>query len=132
VLHPWLAVVTHQEPELAAWRLLACIVEAFVKECEPQEDLRQAEQTLAWNQPDHVAFWLGYAVVDARAAAERWVAVQSLLQDRYNKGDLSCASLLGCAAERAERATQEAAAVCMQVAALCGHYGLPLPAGLEG
>jgi hypothetical protein len=71
-------------------------------------------------------------VVDARAAAERWLEVRSLLQDRYNKGDLSCASLLGCAVERAERATEAAAAVCMQVAAFCGQYGVPLPAGLEG
>ena len=132
VLSPWLAVVAHQEPELAAWRLRAGVVEAFAKECEPQEDLRQAEQALAWNMADSVAFWLSYAVVDARAVAARWVAVQSLLQDRYNKGDLSCASLLGCAVERAEQATQEAAAVLMQVAAFCGQYGLPLPAGLEG
>jgi hypothetical protein len=132
VLSPWLAVVAHQEPELSAWRLLAGVVEAFVKECEPHEDLRQAEQALAWNMADSVAFWLGYAVVDARWVAARWVAVQSLLQDRYNKGDLSCAPLLGCAAERAEQATEAAAAVCMQVAAFCGQYGVPLPAGLEG
>ncbi len=132
VLHPWLAVVASQEPSLSAWRLLAGVVEAFVKECEPQEDLRQAEQALAWNQLDSVAFWLGYAVVDARSSAARWVDVQSLLQGRYNQGDVSCASLLGCAAERAERATQEATAVSMQVAAFCGQYGLPLPAGLEG
>src|SRR6266487_144828 len=111
---------------------LAGVVEAFVKEYEPQEDLRQAEQALAWNQLDSVAFWLGYAVVDARSSAARWVDVQSLLQGRYNQGDVSCASLLGCAAERAERATQEATAVSMQVAAFCGQYGLPLPAGLEG
>ena len=130
VLSPWLAVVAHQEPSLAAWRLLACIVEAFVKECEPHEDLRQAEQALAWNMADSVAFWLGFAVVDARAAAERWAEVRSLLQDRYNLGDLSCVLLLGCAAERAEQATQAVAAVCMQVAALCGQYGVPLPAGL--
>ncbi len=132
MLRPWLAVVAHQEPELSAWRLLAGVVEAFVKECEPQEDLRHAEQSLVWNQPDSVAFWLGYAVVDARSATERWMVVQSLLQERYDKGDLSCASLLGCAAERVERATQEAAAVCMQVAALCGQYGLPLPEGALG
>jgi hypothetical protein len=131
VLHPWLAVVASQEPSLSAWRLLAGVVEAFVKECEPQEDLRQAEQVLAWGQLDSVAFWLGYAVVDARSAAARWVDVQSLLQERYGKGDLSCAPLLQCAAERAERATQEATAVSMQVAAFCGQYGVPLPAGLE-
>src|SRR5215467_5837702 len=83
VLAPWLVVVASQEPSLAAWRLLAAVVEAFVKECEPHEDLRQAEQTLAWNQPDSVAFWLGYAVVDAREAAERWEEVRSLLQKRY-------------------------------------------------
>jgi hypothetical protein len=131
VLQPWLAVVAYQEPELSAWRLLAGVVEAFVKECEPQEDLRQAEQALSWNQLDSVAFWLGFAVVDARSAAERWAEVRSLLQDRCNQGDLSCVPLLGCAAERAEQATQAAAAVCMQVAAFCGQYGLPLPAGLE-
>ena len=68
VLSPWLAVVAHQEPSFSAWRLLAGVVEAFVKECEPQEDLRQAEQALAWNQFDSVAFWLSFAVVDARAA----------------------------------------------------------------
>src|SRR5215471_2926350 len=105
-LAPWLSVVASAEPSLAAWRLLASVVEAFVKECEPQEDVHHAEQALAWDQPDSAAFWLGYAVVDARAVAARWVAVQSLLQDRYNKGDLSCASLLGCAVERAERATE--------------------------
>jgi hypothetical protein len=132
VLAPWLAVVAHQEPSFASWRLLAGIVEAFVKECEPHKDLRQAEQVLAWNQPDHVAFWLGYAVVDARAAADRWAEVQSLLQKRYEQGDLSCALLLGCAAERVERATEAATAVLAQVAALCGQYGLSLPAGLEG
>jgi hypothetical protein len=131
VLAPWLAVVANLQPELAAWRLLAGVVEAFVKECEPHEDLRQAEQTLAWNQPESVAFWLGFAVVDARAAAERWAEVQSLLQDRYNQGDLSCAPLLGCAAERSEQATQAAASVSMQVAAFCGQSGVPLPAGLE-
>ena len=132
VLQPWLAVVAHQEPSLSAWRLLAGVVEAFVEECEPQEDLRQAEQALAWNQLDSVAFWLSFAVVDARSVADHWAAVRSLLQERYNQGDLSCAPLLQCAAERAERATQEAMAVSMQVAAFCGQYGLPLPAGLEG
>ncbi len=132
VLQPWLAVVAHQEPSLSAWRLLAGVVEAFVEECEPQEDLRQAEQALAWNQLDSVAFWLSFAVVDARSVADHWAAVRSLLQERYNQGDLSCAPLLQCAAERAERATQEATAVSMQVAAFCGQYGLPLPAGLEG
>jgi hypothetical protein len=132
VLHPWLAVVAHQEPSLSAWRLLAGVVEAFVKECEPHEDLRQAQQVLAWGQLDSVAFWLGYAVVDARSAADHWAAVQSLLQKRYEQGDLSCVPLLGCAAERVERATQEAAAVSMQVVAFCGQYGLPLPACLEG
>jgi hypothetical protein len=131
VLSPWLAVVAHQEPSLASWRLLAGVVEAFVKECEPHEDLHHAEQSLVWNQPDSVAFWLGYAVVDARAAAARWEEMQSLLQERYNQGDLSCAPLLACAAERAERATQEAAAVSMQVATFCDQYGLPLPASLE-
>jgi hypothetical protein len=131
VLSPWLAVVAHQEAELSAWRLLACIVEAFVKECEPHEDLRQAEQVLAWNQPASVSFWLGFAVVDTRAAAERWAEVRSLLQERYNQGDLSCALLLGCAAERVERATEAAAAVSARVADFCGQYGLPLPAGLE-
>ncbi len=132
VLQPWLAVVAHQEPSLSAWRLLAGVVEAFVEECEPQEDLRQAEQALAWNQLDSVAFWLSFAVVDARSVADHWAAVRSLLQERYNQGDLSCAPLLQCAAERAERATQEATAVSMQVAAFCGQDGLPLPAGLEG
>jgi len=131
VLHPWLAVVAYQEPSLSAWRLLAGVVEAFVKECEPQEDLRHAEQTLAWEQLDNAAFLLGYAVVDARSAAARWEGVRSLLQERYTQGDLSCAPLLQCAAERAERATQEAAAVSMQVAAFCGQYGVPLPAALE-
>jgi len=129
VLAPWLAVVANLQPELASWRLLASVVEAFVKECEPHEDLRQAEQALVWNQPDHVAFWLGYAVVDARAVAARWVEVRSLLQDRHNKGDMSCASLLGCAAKRAERPTEAAAAVCMKVVAFCEHYGVPVPAG---
>jgi hypothetical protein len=132
VLSPWLAVVAQQEAELSAWRLLAAVVEAFVKECEPHEDLRQAEQALAWNQPESVAFWLGYAVVDARAAAARWEEVRSLLHKRYEQGDLFCAALLGCAAERAERATQEAMAVSVQVASFCGQYGVPLPAGLEG
>jgi hypothetical protein len=132
VLHPWLAVVAHQQPSLSVWRLLAAVVEAFVKECEPQEDLHHAEQSLAWNQPDSVAFWLGYAVVDARAAAARWQEVRSLLQGRYEQGDVSCASLLGCAAEHAERATQEAAAASVQVAAFCGEYGVPLPERVLG
>jgi hypothetical protein len=127
VLAPWLAVVANLQPELAAWRLLACIVEAFVKECEPHEDLRQAEQVLAWNQPDSVAFWLGFAVVDAREAADRWAEVQSLLQKRYEQGDLSCTLLLGCAAERVERATEAATAVLAQGAAFCGRYGLSSP-----
>jgi hypothetical protein len=131
VLSPWLAVVANLQPSLASWRLLAGVVEAFVKECEPQEDLHHAEQALVWNQPDSVAFWLGYAVVDARSAAARWEEVRSLLQERYNQSDLSCAPLLACAAERAERATQEATAVSMQVATFCDQYGLPLPAGLE-
>jgi hypothetical protein len=127
VLSPWLAVVAHQEPELSAWRLLAAVVEAFVKECEPQEDVHHAEQSLAWNQLDSVAFWLGYAVVDARAAATRWEEVRSLLHERYHQGDLSCASLLACAVEHAERATQEAAAASVQLAAFCGQYGLSVP-----
>jgi hypothetical protein len=127
VLHPWLAVVASQEPSLSAWRLLAGVVEAFVKECEPQEDLRHAEQTLAWEQLDSAAFWLGYAVVDARSAAARWEVVRSLLQERYTQGDLSCAPLLQCAAERVERATEAAVAISAQVAAFCGQYGLSLP-----
>jgi hypothetical protein len=127
VLSPWLTVVANLQPELAAWRLLACIVEAFVKECEPPEDLRQAEQTLAWNLPDSAAFWLGFAVVDAHEAAERWAEVQSLLQKRYEQGDLSCVPLLGCAVERVERATEAATAVLAQVAAFCGQYGLLVP-----
>ena len=127
VLQPWLAVVADLQPELAAWRLLAAVVEAFVKECEPQEDVHHAERSLAWNQPDSVAFWLGYAVVDARAAAERWEEVRSLLHQRYEQGDLSCVPLLACAVEHAERATQEAAAASVQVATFCGQYGLPVP-----
>jgi hypothetical protein len=127
VLHPWLAVVAHQEPSLASWRLLAAVVEAFVKECKPQEDVHHAEQSLTWNQPDSVAFWLGYAVVDARAAAARWEEVRSLLQERYHQGDLSCVSLLESALEHAERATQEAATASMQLATFCGEYGVPLP-----
>ena len=127
VLAPWLAVVANQQPDHAVWRLLACIVEAFVKECEPQEDLRQAEQALAWEQPDSAAFWLGYAVVDAREAAERWTQVQSLLQKRSEQGDVSCVLLLGCTAERVERATEAATSVLAQVAAFCGQYGLPVP-----
>jgi hypothetical protein len=127
VLSPWLAAVAHQEPSLSAWRLLAAVVEAFVKECEPQEDAQHAQRSLAWEQLDSVAFWLGYAVVDARAAATRWEEVRSLLQGRFEQGDLSCASLLACAVEHAERASQEAAAASVQLAAFCGECGVPVP-----